>query len=294
MDLKDLHLGAAFDIDYRPTITQDELLRVIKDYDILLVRSRTKVGSDVIEKGSRLKVIARPGTGLDNIDVSSATSRGIKVINTPESLVEAVSEHVVLLMLALSRRLTYADSSLRRGIWSKENLMGLELKGKVLGIVGLGRIGRRVGELARSFGMSVNAYDVVPIPAETTRILAAKLVDLESLLSSSDFVTLHVPLNAETRHLIEARRLGLMKKGSFLINTSRGGVIDEPALVDALADGRLGGAALDVFEREPPEGAILTAPNTILTPHVGGQTEEAQREAVANIASKIVEALSPK
>ena len=294
LDLEDLQLSAQFEVDYRPKITHSELLRVIANYDVIVVRSRTKVGRDVIEKGRRLKVIARPGTGLDNIDVPAATSRGVTVVNTPESLVEAVSEHAVLLMLALCRRLTLADSSLRRGSWAKERILGVELRGKVLGIVGLGRIGRRVGEIARVLGMSINAYDVVSIPPETAEKLSATIVDLDVLFSSSDFVTLHVPLTEQTHHMVDARRLRLMRRGSFLINTSRGGIIDEPALIRALKAGSLGGAALDVFEREPPTGGILTAPNLIVTPHIGGQTAEARREAITSISSKIVEALSSK
>ena len=292
LDLTYLHLGASFQVDYEPTITHGELLQAIGGYDVIIVRSRTKVDRGIIEKGRRLKVVARPGTGLDTIDLTAAASNGVKVVNTPEALVEAVSEHVVLLMLALSRKLTVAESSLRRGDWSKESLQGIELKGRTLGIVGLGRIGRRVGEIARVMGMRINAYDVVPIPPETTEKLGAKLVDLDALFSLSDFVTLHVPLNSQTRHMVDAKRLGLMRIGSFLINTSRGGVVDESALTNALKAGRLGGAALDVFEKEPPTGEILTAPNVIVTPHIAGQTLEAQKEAIANISAKIIEALA--
>ncbi len=292
LDLGDLNLGASFRVDYRPAITHEELLKAVPIYDVIIVRSRTKVGRDVIEKGRRLKVIARSGTGLDNIDLAAAASRGVRVVSTPESLVEAVAEHTTLLLLALSRKLTFADSSVKRGNWSKENLLGVELNGRALGVVGLGRVGRRVGEIARVIGMSIIAYDVVPIPPETVEKMSAKLVDLDTLFSSSDFVTLHVPLTEETRHMVDARRLGLMRTGSFLVNTSRGGVVDERALAAALREGRLGGAALDVFEQEPPTGAILTAPNIILTPHIGGQTAEAQRGAITSISHKIVEALS--
>ncbi len=292
LDLGDLSLGASFKVDYRPGITQEELLQTVPNYDVIIVRSRTRVGRDVIEKGRRLKVVARSGTGLDNIDLTAAASRGVRVVNAPESLVEAVAEHTTLLLLALSRKLTVADVSVKRGSWSKEDFLGVELKGKALGVVGLGRVGRRVGEIARVIGMSINAYDVVPIPPETIEKMSAKLVDLDALFSLSDFVTLHVPLTEETRHMVDARRLGLMRKGSFLVNTSRGGVVDEQALAGALSEGRLGGAALDVFEQEPPSGAILTAPNIIVTPHIGGQTAEAQREAITNISHKIAEALS--
>lgn len=292
IDLADLGLGAEFIVDYRPLITHEELLDSVSAYDVLIVRGRTKVGRDVLDRAGLLKVVARSGTGLDNVDVSAAHSRGIKVVNTPESLVEAVAEHVILLMLALSRRVLEADDSTRRGDWSKGRLVGSELRGKQIGIVGLGRIGRRVGEIARVIGMSVVAHDVVPIPSDVLTSLGAKLLELDSLLSTSDYVTLHVPLTEQTRHLVDARRLQLMRRSSFLINASRGGVIDENALAAALKDGRLAGAGLDVFESEPPSGDILTAPNTVLTPHVGGQTMEAQRGAVAGVSAKIREALS--
>jgi D-3-phosphoglycerate dehydrogenase len=221
------------------------------------------------------------------VDVEYAKSKGITVVNSPESLVEAVSEHVTLLMLALSRKLVRADESTRAGKWEKNSLKGTELKGKVLGIVGLGRIGRRIAEIAGTLGMSVFGYDVIPIPPDVIAKLRCRIVSLDELFSSSDFITLHVPMTDETRHLVGPSRLAQMKKGSFLINTSRGGVVDENSLADALRDGRIGGAALDVFEKEPPSGAILAAPGTILTPHIGGQTEEAQVDAITIVGEKV-------
>ncbi len=284
----DLGLGGRFEVEYRPGIGRDELLKSIGGYDGLVVRSRTKVDSEVIEKASNLRLIARPGTGLDNIDVKTAEIHGITVLNSPESLVEAVSEHVVLLMLALLRRLTVADSTLKAGKWAKESLLGSELKGKALGVIGLGRIGRRVGEIAKSFGMEIIGYDVVQIPQEILTALGCRLVSLEALLAESDLVTIHIPLTSETWHLLDSRRLSLMKKTACLINTSRGGVVDEKDLVAALKAGRLGGAALDVFETEPPSGEILTAPNVVLTPHIGGQTMEAQADATRSVGRKII------
>jgi len=280
-------LGSGIEVDYRPTITKDELLSAVGGYDALIIRSRTKVDRDVIDKGSRLKLIARPGTGLDNVDVEYAKSRGIAVVNSPESLVEGVSEHVVLLMLALSRRLVFADSGTRAGRWEKSALMGRELSGKTLGIVGLGRIGRLIAEVARTLGMSVLFYDVIAIPQDVVSSLGAKVVGLDELFSTSDYITLHVPMTPETAHMVGTQRIGQMKKTAYIINTSRGGVIDEEALVSALREGRIAGAGLDVFEKEPPTGAILTAPNTILTPHIGGQTEEAQVNAITVIGEKV-------
>jgi D-3-phosphoglycerate dehydrogenase len=287
VETEKLALGEGIVVDYRPTISREDLLQVVGGYDALIIRSRTKVDREVIDKASKLKLVARPGTGLDNVDVEYAKSRGITVVNSPESLVEAVSEHVALLMLALSRNLVRADGSTRAGKWEKSSLMGTELKGKVLGIVGLGRIGRRIAEIAGTLGMSVIIYDVIPIPPDVIAKLRCRIVSLDELFTSADFITLHVPMTDETRHLVGPSRLAQMKKGCFLVNTSRGGVVDEDSLAGALRDGRIGGAALDVFEKEPPSGAILTAPRTILTPHIGGQTEEAQADAITIIGDKV-------
>ena len=282
-----LRLGPDIAVDYRPSIGPDELLSVVGAYDALVVRSRTKVVREVIDKAKKLRLIARPGTGLDNIDVGYAREKGITVVNSPESLVEGVAEHVLLLMLAVSRNLVEADTSTKAGKWIKGSLMGRELKGKVLGIVGLGRIGRRIAEVARALGMSVLVYDVIALPPPLLVELGAKAVPLDELFASSDYITLHVPLTPETSHLVGRERVAMMKKGAVLVNTSRGGVIDEDALADALKEGRIGGAALDVFEKEPPTGAILGAPNTILTPHIGGQTEEAQSSAITVVGDKM-------
>ncbi len=288
VETEKLALGSAVAADYRPTITREELFKVVGGYDALIIRSRTKVDRKLIDRALNLKLIARPGTGLDNVDVDYAKSKGIQVVNSPESLVEAVSEHVTLLMLALSRKLVKADESTKGGRWEKDGLIGTELKGKVLGIVGLGRIGRRIAEIAKTLGMSVLVYDVITIPQDVIGELQCQVVTLDELFSSSDYITLHVPMTDDTKHLVGREKLSLMKKGSFLINTSRGGVVDEESLATALAEGRVGGAALDVFEKEPPSGPILSAPNTILTPHIGGQTEEAQTDAIAVIGSKVL------
>jgi D-3-phosphoglycerate dehydrogenase len=287
VEVEKLGLGQGIEVDYKPTITREELLRTVGQYDALVVRSRTKVDKDVLDAGSRLKLVARPGTGLDNIDVEHAKSKGVAVMNSPESLVEAVAEHVILLMLALSRKLPAADASMRAHRWEKSSFMGTELKGKVLGIVGLGRIGRRIAEIARAIEMDVLFYDVITIPEDVASSLHARVVSLDELFRSSDYVTLHVPMTPDTRHMVSQQRLAEMKKGAFLVNTSRGGVVDEGALATALQEGKLGGAALDVFETEPPSGAILEAPNTILTPHIGGQTEEAQTDAITVIGAKV-------
>ena len=287
MEVDQLALGPEIEVDYRPAITREELLGVAGNYEAFIIRSRTKVDHEVLDRAIRLRLVARPGTGLDNVDVDYAKSKGITVINSPESLIEGVSEHVVLLMLALSRKLVPADQGTRLGKWEKNALMGRELKGKILGIVGLGRIGRRIAEIARTLNMSVLVYDVIVIPPEVLAESGARVVSLADIFSSSDYITLHVPMTPETAHLVNASRLSQMKKTAFLVNTSRGGVVDEQALAQALNEHRIGGAALDVFEKEPPSGAIMSAPNTVLTPHIGGQTEEAQTSAIVAIGEKV-------
>lgn len=287
VEVEKLELDERFSVDYRPAITREELLSIVGAYDALLIRSRTKVDRQVLDKAERLRLVARPGTGLDNVDVDYAKQRGVAVINSPESLVEGVAEQVVLAMLALSRNLVTADMGTKAGKWEKNELMGTELKGKILGIVGLGRIGKRIGEIAKAFEMSTLVYDVIQIPVDVLATLGARVVTLDELFGASDYVTLHVPITNETFHLVSEARLANMKKGAILVNMSRGGVVDEVALASALREGRLGGAALDVFEKEPPSGPILTAPNTILTPHIGGQTKEAQADAITVIGEKV-------
>jgi D-3-phosphoglycerate dehydrogenase / 2-oxoglutarate reductase len=280
MDVATLGLSEGFEVDYEPKITRDELLSRVENYHVLVVRSRTKVDAGVIARGSRLKLIARPGSGVDNIDTVVANGRGIEVVSSPESLVEAVAEHVIGLMLALARSTPSVDASMKAGRWDKERFVGIELRGKTLGIVGMGRIGRRVGEIARVLGMRLLGYDIFEVPQDTLASLDCKMVDLDTLFASSDFITLHVPLTTETRHLVDKRRLSLMKRKAFIVNTSRGEVIDEAALVSALDAREIAGAGLDVFEGEPKIAAVVNAANTITTPHIGGQTEDAQTSAV--------------
>jgi D-3-phosphoglycerate dehydrogenase len=287
MDVAILGLSEGFEVDYEPKITRDELLARVENYDVLVVRSRTKVDAGVIARATRLRLIARPGSGVDNIDVTAATARGIEVVSSPESLVESVAEHVLGLMLALARSTPSVDASMKAGRWDKERFVGTELRGKTLGIVGMGRIGGRVGEIARVLGMTLLAYDVVEVPKETVASLHCKTVDIDTLFASSDFITLHVPLTTATRHLVGHRRLSLMKKNAFIVNTARGEVIDETALVRALNAGEIQGAGLDVFEGEPEINQVVTTANTITTPHIGGQTEDAQASAVSVAGAKI-------
>jgi D-3-phosphoglycerate dehydrogenase len=287
LDVAALGLTDEFEVDYDPNITKEDLLARVDGYDALVVRSRTKVDAEVMARATRLKIVGRPGTGLDNIDLRAANARGVEVVNSPEALVEAVAEHVIGLMLALARNIPAADSSMKAGLWEKQRFVGTELKGKTLGIAGLGRIGRRVAEIARVMGMSLLGYDVIEVPQETLASLGCRMVDLDTLFASSDFITLHVPLTTETRHMVDPRRISLMKSSSVVINTSRGEVIDEAALAKALRAGEIGGAALDVFENEPPGAEIVTAPNLVTTPHIGGQTRDAQHAAVTIVGAKI-------
>ncbi|HYR03971.1 MAG TPA: hydroxyacid dehydrogenase [Nitrososphaerales archaeon] len=287
MDVAALGLTDAFEIDYEPKISNEDLLSKVENYDALVIRSRTKVDAAVIARGTRLKLVARSGSGVDNIDLRAANARGVEVVSSPEALVEAVAEHVIGLMLALARSIPAADALMKAGQWEKERFVGIELKGKTLGIAGLGRIGRRVAEVARVIGMTLLGYDVIEVPQETLVSLGCRMVDLDTLFASSDFITLHVPLTSETRRMVDQRRISLMKKGSYIINTSRGEVIDEAALAKALRAEEIGGAALDVFENEPAVGAIIAAPNLISTPHIGGQTKDSQTMAVSIVGAKI-------
>jgi len=289
MDVAILGLTEAFDVDYEPNIARDRLLAKVGSYDVLVVRSRTKVDAGVIARATRLKLIARPGSGVDNIDTTAASARGIEVLSSPETLVESVAEHVVGLMLALARSTPSADASMKAGRWDKGRFVGVELRGKTLGIVGLGQIGTRVGEIAKVLGMTIIGFDVAEVPQETLAPLGCRMVDIDTLFASSDFITLHVPLTAETKHLVDERRLSMMRKDAFIVNTARGDVIDEAALVMALGAGKIRGAGLDVFAGEPKIAEVVMAANTITTPHIGGQTDHAQTSAVSVAGAQINE-----
>ena len=282
--------SAGLQVDSRPDISGEELERLVASYNILVVRGRTKVTARVIEHGvPALKIVGRAGVGLDNVDLEAAAKHGVKVLNTPEAPTNSVAELVIGLMIAVARKIAWSDRVMRMGGWPKHEAMGVELHGKTLGVVGYGRIGRRVAEIAYAIGMRILAYDIISIPQEVLARAGAKLTTLEEVLTSSDFITLHVPLTAETRHFIDRERLALMKKTAILVNASRGEVVDEEALYEALAEGRLAGAGLDVFQREPPTGSkLLSLDNVVVTPHIGAQTLEAQELAATMLAEKIL------
>jgi D-3-phosphoglycerate dehydrogenase len=282
---------AGFAVDMNTTITQERLVEIVSNYDVLIVRSRTKVTEEVIEAGRRLKVIGRAGAGLDNIDVKTAEKKGIAVLYALEVATTAVAELTIGLIISLARSIPQADNSMKEGKWIKKQLMGLELRDKTLGVIGLGNVGGVVAKIAKALGMKILITKRTPPAPDLLRELGAEFVLLNELLQQSDVVTIHIPLTPETKHIIGAHELQLMKKGALLINTSRGAIVDEEALLNALRSGKLGGAALDVYEIEPPKDlSLVKLPQVICTPHIGGQTIRTQRETAVSIAEKIVNA----
>lgn len=279
-------------VTYDPAITPEKILETVSKYNIIIVRSRTTITKEIIDKADNCKIIARVGVGLDNVDQDAAKAKNIRVINAVEGAMNAVAELVLGLMLSLARQTARGDRGIRSGKWLKKELMGTELRGKYLGIIGLGNIGKRLGRLAKALNMNIIGYDVIPIDEEFSKEVGLMKADLNTLLQSSDYVSIHVPLLDSTYHLIDAQKMETMKKTAKIINTSRGGVIDEDALYDALKNGKLGGAALDVFEKEPATNHKLTElENVILTPHIGAQTKEAQSLAANVIGEKIIQIL---
>ena len=281
---------SGMNVDYKPEISHEELLMSVKNYEVIVVRSRTKITKPIIDAADKVKIIARVGVGLDNIETKYAESKGIRVINAGEAAMNAVAELVIGDMIALARSIPRADSSMKSGKWLKKELMGIELKGKYLGIIGVGNIGRNVGRLAKGLRMNLLGYDIVPISQEYVKEVGMITTDLNTLLASSDFITCHIPITEETNHLINSNKLALMKSSAFIINTSRGEVVDEEALLLALTTRKIAGVALDVFEIEPPTNTkLVELPNVICTPHIAAQTKEAQELASIVIAEKIVQ-----
>jgi len=290
--LKEILEKNGLKVTYEPEITPEQIAEKIGNFQVVVVRGRTKLSRELIEKADKCKIIARVGVGLDNIDQEAAKEKNVRVINAVEGATTAVAELVIGLMLSMAREIPRADREIRNGNWIKKELMGSELKGKYLGIIGLGNIGKRLGRLARALNMNIIGYDVIPIDDEFSKEVGLMKADLDTLLSSADYVSFHVPLLDSTRHMINAEKLKMMKNTARIINTSRGGVIDEEALYNSLKDGSLAGAALDVFEVEPAtENKLITLPNFIATPHIGAQTKEAQLLAANIIAEKIIQIL---
>lgn len=284
-------LRTVADVDNRNGISPEELAEIISQYDAMIVRSRTKVTANLIDKATNLKVIGRAGVGVDNIDLAAAQASQITVVNSPTATTLAVAELTLALMLSLVRAIPQADAAMKSGQWIKKQLVGSELYGKTLGIIGMGRIGATVGERAAAFGMKILGYDPY-LSGDEIQTRGAEPVDLTALYTRSDIITMHIPLSSETRSMINEQSLGLMKRGVRIICAARGGVIDETALLAALESGQVAGAALDVYSTEPPGLTALVAhPKVVATPHIGAQTDEAQARAAEDIAKEILAAL---
>lgn len=287
-------LRAASRVEDKTGISAVELVIIAGEYDALIVRGRTKVTAEVIENGRKLKVIGRAGVGVDNIDLESARKHGVIVVNAPVSTSIAVAELTFGLLLAAARDFPRADAAMKKGEWLKKEFEGVELNGKTLGIIGYGRIGIEVGKRAAAFGMNVIAYDPF-VSEDVIKSRGGEPVTIQELFEWSDFISLHSPLNVQTRDLIGAMALSEMKDGVRIISAARGGIIDEAALLAALNSGKVAAAALDVFASEPPGATDLVKhPRVITTPHIGAQTIEAQSRAAEDIANEVLSALQDK
>ena len=284
-------LRAGHEVDERTGLAREELRAILPDYDALIVRSQVQVDAEMIAAGSRLVVIGRAGVGVDNVDLDAATRAGIMVVNAPTGNTIAAAEHTLALLYGLARRTAPADASVRRGEWKRAQFTGLELRGRTLGIVGLGKIGQAIAVRARAMEMKVLAVDPF-VTAEQAANYGAELVGFDAMLGRADVVTVHVPLTRTTQGLIGRDAIAKLKPGSIVLNVARGGVIDEAAVAEALRSGQLGGAGIDVFEHEPPTNSpLLDAPNTLLTPHLGASTAEAQILVAEEVAAQVLDVL---
>jgi D-3-phosphoglycerate dehydrogenase len=280
-----------FKVDVKPKLPPEELKKIISDYNAIIVRSQTRITKDLMKHAKKLKYIGRAGVGLDNVDVNEASKRGIIVMNAPGGNAISTAEHTFSLILALSRNIPQANVSLKKGEWQRKKFMGVEVYGKTLGIIGLGRIGTEVARRAVSFRMKVIAYDPFLIP-EKAKSLGVESVNLDTLFKRSDYITVHTPLTDDTRHIIGEKAFKKMKKGVRIINCARGGIVDEKALAVAIEKGIIAGAALDVYEKEPPgHGGLIGMNEVVTTPHLGASTEEAQVNVAIDIANSISDAI---
>lgn len=279
-------------VDYRPGLKGQELHDALRECTGLVVRSATKVTAEVLASGPKLQVVGRAGVGVDNVDVDEATRRGIAVINTPEGNTISAAEHTIGLMMALSRNIPQANAAMKAGTWNRTAFMGTEVRGKTLGIIGLGRIGREVARRGRGLDMNVVCYDPL-VSTSAAESAGAQLLPLEEVLKQADYLTLHVPSNEKTHHLLNRETLAKCKRGVRIVNCARGEVIEEGALVEGLTSGQVAGAALDVFEEEPPDlkSALIQHERTIVTPHLGASTTEAQELVAEQIGQLVAEAL---
>lgn len=282
---------AGLEVDVKTGLKPEELKSIIGQYQAIIIRSATKLTADIIEAAKNLKVIGRAGSGLDNVDKIAASKKGIVVMNTPGGNTITTAEHTIALMFAIARKIPQANSSMSKGQWEKKKFMGVELFNKTLGIIGLGNIGSEVAKRAQGLGMNVIAYDPF-LSDEKAKQLGVKKMDLTDLFKNADFITIHTPLTNETRNLINKDTIKTMKNGVYIINCARGGIINEKDLFDALEMGKIAGAALDVFEKEPPENNPLVGHEKVVcTPHLGASTQEAQENVAIAIAEQIVDYL---
>ncbi|MDF0589723.1 phosphoglycerate dehydrogenase [Candidatus Methanocrinis natronophilus] len=281
-------LETEMEVDVITNLSPQDLIDRIRDYDALAIRSGTKVTAEVIDAADKLKVIGRAGVGVDNIDVEAATRKGIIVVNTPGGNTISAAEHTIAMMLSLARNIPQANNSLKAGEWNRKRYTGVEVYNKTLGIVGLGRIGAEIASRMKSFGMRILAYDPF-VTEEKAASLGIRLASLQEIYRESDFITVHTPLTKETRNLIDEEQMKMMKPGVRLINCARGGIINEEALAKAVAEGRVGGAAVDVFTKEPPiDNPLLEEAGVIVTPHLGASTAEAQVNVAVAVAEQIL------
>lgn len=279
------------DVDIATGLEPQELIKRIGNYEALIVRSETQVTKEVINAGKKLKIIGRAGVGVDNIDVNAATERGIIVVNAPEGNTISAAEHTIAMMMSMSRNIPQANASLKSRKWDRKKFMGVEVRGKTLGVVGLGRIGSEVAKRALGMEMIILAYDPF-ISAERAKDLGVELTTVEDIVRRADYITVHTPLTKETKDLISTKEFAIMKRGARIINCARGGIINEEALAKAVKDGIVGGAAIDVFTKEPPfENPLIELDRVIMTPHLGASTEEAQINVAVTVAEQIVNAL---
>jgi D-3-phosphoglycerate dehydrogenase len=291
--IQELSMGGALDVTVKTGLKEEQLLEIIGEYAGLVVRSETKVNARVIEAAPLLKVVGRAGVGVDNVDVDTATKRGVIVMNTPGGNTISTAEHAFSLMVSIARSIPQADASVKSGKWERKSFLGVELYGKTLAILGMGRIGTEIAKRALAFGMRVLAYDPY-LSAARARSLQVELVEkLDDILPQSDFITMHMPLTPETTHMLNKQRLAITKKGARIVNCARGGLIDEAALIEALQSKHIAAAALDVFEQEPlpADHPLRQAPNLVFTPHLGASTAEAQEGVGIEVAQQIRAAL---
>lgn len=279
-------------VDERPGLKPDELKKIIKDYDAILVRSGTKLTGDIIETADNLKIIGRAGVGVDNVDLNAATKKGVIVMNTPEGNTVSTCELAVSMLLSLNRNIPKACSSVKSGEWNRKAFKGTELMGKTLGVIGFGRIGKEVAKRMIGFGMNVVAYDPFISP-ESVKAMDVEFAKLDDLFKQADYITLHIPLVPETKHILNKEAFKKMKKGVRIVNCARGGVVDEAALLESVKEGKVKGAALDVFESEPPKNKeLIEHPDVVVTPHLGASTEEAQENVALAVAEQVRDALT--